>query len=180
MGARRERECSRVIGGGGAGEWRRGRVAARRRQTALQFCPTRLPGVLNRCNAGSGWSPGRICAGNSRRMVRFGRHGRGIAGEEPIPKLWLARFALPACTALPPCVLSKTWESGAPDRETQGAGTKRRAEAPNARRVRVRLGPGQKPRVRKRTSAPANERAATIADMPPMNASRKARPVRPS
>ena len=44
----------------------------------------------------------------------------------------------------------------------------------------LKRGPGQKPRARKSTSPPAKERAATIADMPPMNASRKARRVRPS
>ena len=63
--------------------------------------------------------------------------------------------------------------------EMQGAGTKCRAR-PSSDAAELRRGPSQKPRARKRSSAPAKERAAASADTPPTDASRKARPVRPS
>jgi hypothetical protein len=100
-----------------------------------RLSPIRLHGVLNGSSAAPGWSQGRICAGNGRRRVRFGYHELGIADEEAILRLWLARLALPASTALPPCVLSKTCESGAPNREvwgghgTQGAARRKRGPA---------------------------------------------------
>ena len=126
MGARRERECSRGTGGGdtgigGPGEWLRSRASSNGRggrwpsrrvaERFRQFSPIRLHGVLNGSSAASGWSQGRICAGNGRGAVRIGRHGQEIAEERPILRLGLARLVLPHSIALPPGVLGKTFGS---------------------------------------------------------------------
>jgi len=144
MGARRERECSRGTGGGdtgigGPGEWLRSRASSNGRggrwpsrrvaERFRQFSPIRLHGVLNGSSAASGWSQGRICAGNGRGAVRIGRHGQEIAEERPILRLGLARLVLPHSIALPPGVLGKTLGSGAARNAGRGEwrGTERRA-----------------------------------------------------